>query len=99
MFKKQVCFFSFWPLMCVVPLYSHNRLLLLGCSSFSHAYNSVYKLHSSLFFFFFLIGKQAIANNVVTVGYIMKPSREEDFAKVSFCKEMKVNSVTRKDND
>lgn len=28
-------------------------------------------------------GKQAIGNNVVTVGYIMKPSREEDFAKVS----------------
>lgn len=28
-------------------------------------------------------GKQAIGNSVVTVGYIMKPSREEDFAKVS----------------
>lgn len=28
-------------------------------------------------------GKQAIGNDVVTVGYIMKPSREEDFAKVS----------------
>lgn len=27
--------------------------------------------------------KQAVGNNVVTVGYIMKPSREEDFAKVS----------------
>lgn len=28
-------------------------------------------------------GKQAIGNSAVTVGYIMKPSREEDFAKVS----------------
>ncbi|OMO80670.1 Inositol-tetrakisphosphate 1-kinase [Corchorus capsularis] len=27
------------------------------------------------------INKQAISNNVVTVGYVMKPSREEDFAK------------------
>lgn len=28
-------------------------------------------------------GKQAVGNSVVTVGYVMKPSREEDFAKVS----------------
>ncbi|XVF40924.1 hypothetical protein PTKIN_Ptkin01aG0239900 [Pterospermum kingtungense] len=27
------------------------------------------------------LNKQAISNNVLTVGYIMKPSREEDFAK------------------
>ncbi|OMO69664.1 Inositol-tetrakisphosphate 1-kinase [Corchorus olitorius] len=28
------------------------------------------------------INKQAISNNVLTVGYVMKPSREEDFAKL-----------------
>ena len=27
--------------------------------------------------------KQAIGNGVMTVGYVMKPSREEDFVKVS----------------
>lgn len=35
------------------------------------------------FLFYFLQWKQAIGSSVVTVGYIMKPSREDDFAKVS----------------
>lgn len=32
---------------------------------------------------FMLWGKQAMGEEVKTVGYLMKPSREEDFAKVS----------------
>ena len=39
--------------------------------------------YSWLFFLYVLHCKQATGNNVVTVGYVMKPSREEDFAKVS----------------
>jgi hypothetical protein len=34
-------------------------------------------------FLYVLHCKQAIGNGVMTVGYVMKPSREEDFAKVS----------------
>ena len=48
-------------------------------------------ISENIAFFIYLIcsdlrascGKQAIGNSVVTVAYIMKPSREEDFAKVS----------------
>lgn len=32
---------------------------------------------------FYAMGKQAMGKDVKTVGYLMKPSREEDFAKVS----------------
>ena len=40
--------------------------------------------YSWLFFFLYVLHcKQATGNSVVTVGYVMKPSLEEDFAKVN----------------
>lgn len=40
---------------------------------------------------------QDISNDVVTVGYIMKPSREEDFSKVRLYIEKKAVSALEKE--
>jgi hypothetical protein len=43
----------------------------------------VTRVHDLLISFNVLHCKQALRNSAATVGYVMKPSREEDFAKVS----------------
>ena len=60
----------------------HSRMTTFFFNKYTFGYLLLLQIVMNLFLYV-LHCKQATGNSVVTVGYVMKPSREEDFAKVS----------------
>ena len=69
-------------LLMNVHYHSHMTTLFFFLNKYTFGYLLLLQIFVNLFLYV-LHCKQATGNNVVTVGYVMKPSREEDFAKVS----------------
>ena len=65
-----------------VPYHSRMTTFFFFFNKYTFGYLLLLQIFMNLFLYV-LHCKQATGNSVVTVGYVMKPSREEDFAKVS----------------
>jgi hypothetical protein len=62
----------------------HSRIVVDKAITFLSIFLSMLHIFMTFFLSFNVLPcKQALRNTAATVGYVMKPSREEDFAKVS----------------